>query len=121
MNKFSRKYDFRGKRVLEIRGGEAFCPEKCLEDFGAEKCACIDKVQPYQAKMWCKHYMSMKHYDKYEVAFAQASEEQDYFMYEMYGEDITEDFFAQFDVYVSLASFEHVKPLTTVLKISVVL
>ncbi|GHT37469.1 hypothetical protein AGMMS49593_04560 [Endomicrobiia bacterium] len=87
-----------------------------LEDFGAEKCVCIDKVQPYQAEMWCKHYKSMKHYDKYGVTLAQAFEEQDYFMYEMYGEDITEDFFAQFDVCVSLACFEHVKPLTTVLK-----
>ncbi|GHV18267.1 hypothetical protein FACS18949_11710 [Clostridia bacterium] len=109
-NSFSQKVDFRGKRVLEL-GGSNMPSELLLDDLGAEKYVCIDKVMPYQLNMWEEHYSKIKMYEKEELSLNDALNNFDHICYRMFGEEITDDFVEQFDVCVSLNCLEHVKTM----------
>lgn len=114
INKFSSRFNFKGKRVLEIGGHNL--PEELIFDFlGAQKWVCVDKGQSYQEPIWGDHFKKYAFYEKGDSLLTDAMRKDDYLHYNMYAEDITDDFTEQFDVCISISCFEHVKEMSSML------
>jgi len=106
--------DLSGKRVLEI-GGSHHPVELAIGDSGAKKWVCVDKPWIYNSQSDDTHFKNIPVLKLGDVALDSALKDNDYILFNNYGEDITDDFYDKFDVCISICSFEHIKLLPIVL------
>jgi SAM-dependent methyltransferase len=111
-NALTCKIDLKGKRVLEI-GGSNMPKELVINEAGATKWVCIDKSWGYGFAE--KHKSKIPVFKFGEVQLKDALDDYDYVIYDGYAEQMTKDFYEQFDVCISNCCFEHVTQLPVVL------
>jgi len=111
-NALTSAINLQGKRVLEI-GGSNMPKELVIKDAGASKWVCIDKSWGYGFSAEHKNKIPVIKFGEMELKDALV--DNDYVIYDGYAEQMTEDFYEQFDVCISNCCFEHVTQLPLVL------
>jgi hypothetical protein len=109
-----RRIDFTGKQVMEI-GGSNMPKQLLFEDLKAAKWICIDKPWDSHLRNWDEHYKNLYTAEK-STALSEALNASDYILYNMYTDDINDEFYGKFDVCVSNCSFEHITDMSAALR-----
>jgi len=102
--------DLRGKTVLEIGGSDTPVP-LAFEELKAKKWVCIDKPGPHYLNVKKSHYDSIAIFDIGDKRLDEILLDNDYVLLQGFTDDITDDFYGQFDAIVSNCCFEHIRYL----------
>ena len=115
LSNLSKICNLEGKRILEI-GGSNFPREMVLQDLKVDKWVSVDVIPQshYARKRQSKHYQSI---DIFPLNNAKKKfDTSNYLIFDGFAENIPSVFFEQFDVVFSVASFEHIHKLSTVIR-----
>lgn len=107
VNTICKKFDLRGKRVLEI-GGSNLPKEMLLNSIRVEKWVSVDTPW-WSEKTMPEHFKSVPFVKFGENDLVDILQQHDYVIYKGYTDDITSDFYGQFDYVVSNCCFEHIQ------------
>jgi len=113
-NELSSKIDFSGKAVLEI-GGSNTPTDLAFDLMGAKKWVCIDKPWKSNLKSQCNHYSKIPLHKFKDIKLCDALASSDMVIFDEFADEMTLEFYGQFDICVSNCCFEHVNNLPRVL------
>ena len=103
----SSKIIFEGKKVLEI-GGSNMPRDLIFGKLHVDKWVSVDKPWDEHYRSWGEHYKTLK---KVSVGtdLEDVIDENDYFLFNGYTDDINESFWNRFDLVISNCCFEHIQ------------